>query len=111
MKSKQLTNIRAAGKDVRPPTMRLLVLADVLLADFTAGHYQAHASPRADSRGLHRVRCPTNMLRAAFERSYCCEITLYSSLTLLPLQVHRRRRAGGSDTEDCAAAQEEVRSH
>ncbi len=76
MKSKQLTNIRAAGKDVRPPTMRLLVLADVLLADFTAGHNQAHASPRADSRGLHRVRCPTNMLRAAFERSYCCEITL-----------------------------------
>ena len=27
------------------------------------------------------------------------------------MQVHRRRRAGGSDAEDCAAAQEEVRCH
>ena len=53
MKSKQLTNIRAAGKDVRSAP---LLLSLMMLLDSAAGNHQISTSPGVDSRGLHSVR-------------------------------------------------------
>ena len=84
MKSKQLTNIRAAGKDVRSaPSLP----SPMLLCDLAAGNHQISTSPGVDSRGLHSVR---GIARACNQCGRRC-------VTLLRVQVHRRRRAGGGD--------------
>ena len=89
MKSKQLTNIRAAGKDVRPVSHPF---PSRLLADVRAGDYQAGASQGADPGGLHSVRVRVCRCRRYSRRCFCSYIADDELVEVTPKIVRLRKK-------------------